>query len=96
MILSKINYTLAILIIALNLIILPINMIMIMDSKSLFSSGMDIVLFLTVGNLSLIPAILTFFKEYSKKIALLILNILGLLVAVPVVYLIYAMSTIQC
>lgn len=94
MILSKINYTLAILIIALNLIILPINMIM--DSKSLFSSGMDIVLFLTVGNLSLIPAILTFFKEYSKKIALLILNILGLLVAVPVVYLIYAMSTIQC
>ncbi|MEJ5049489.1 hypothetical protein WH221_06590 [Chryseobacterium culicis] len=96
MILSKINYTLAILIIALNLVILPINIIMIMDSKSLFQSGMDIVLFLTVGNLSLIPAILTFFKERSKKIALLFLNVLGLLIAIPVVYLIYAMSTIQC
>ncbi len=93
---SGINRTLAVIIIILNLIIFSLNIYVIKKGSSPFEGEMNLSALLMVSNIFLIPAIITFFKNMSDKLIILMLNILGRSIAIPGTVMAFAMLSIQC
>ncbi|CAD0219446.1 membrane protein of unknown function [Chryseobacterium sp. JV274] len=93
---SRINYILAISIIILNILTLSANIYIIKKGFSPLEGGFNFSIMLMISNTFIIPAVATFFKNLSYKFIILLLNILGMFIAVLGIFLAFMMITIQC
>ena len=93
---SRKNYILAVCIIFLNVIILLVNIYIIRNGFRPFEGGLNFSILLMISNIFIIPAAATFFLNLSDKFIMLLLNILGISIAVLGTFLAFMMITIQC
>gem|GEM_PF-1397671 len=93
---SRTNYILAVGIIFLNVIILLANIYIIRKGFRPFDGGLNFSILLMFSNVFIFPAAATFFKNLRSKFIMLVLNILGMIVAVLGTFLVFLLMTIQC